>query len=207
MKKWMLIFFLLSLVGCFGWEEYPYNGDASELDKFVAADDVSSLSVVEILKEELNAAFVGTREDGFVILCVEPDVNEELLTPRVVFLDAGLKGVRIFADKELFGHKSGENIAEYFKVVNAYGNKYRWPWSVYHGLRTATLNVPVSEWNRDFVPHVQCRDFWIQFAEVPTEKYDEVTFTVSMTIVLPDGAERTLAGSVTATFEQWAEIR
>ena len=194
MKKWMLIFFLLSLVGCFGWEEYPYNGGASELDKFVAADDVSSLSVVEILKEELNAAFVGTKEDGFVILCVEPDVNEELLTPSVVFLDAGLKGVRIFADKELFGYKSGENIAEYFKVVNAYGNKYRWPWSVYQGLRTATLNVPVSEWNRDFVPHVQCRDFWIQFAEQPTEQYEEITFTVAMDILLPDGGERTLIG-------------
>ena len=200
MKKWILVAFLLSFVGCFGWEEFHTNGP-SESDKFVAADDVSSLSVVEILKEKLNAAFVGTKEDGFVILCVEPDVNEELLTPSVVFLDAGLKGVRIFADKELFGHRSGENIAEYFKVVNAYGNKYRWPWSVYQGLKTATLNVPVSEWNRDFVPHVQCRDFWIQFAEQPTERYDEVTFTVSMDILLSDGGERTLTGSVKVAFE------
>ena len=201
MKKWMLIFFLLSLVGCFGWEEYPYNDDASELDKFVAADDVSSLSVVEILKEELNAAFVGTKEDGFVILCVEPDVKEELLTPHTIFLDAGLKDIRIYADRVLFRHKSGENIAEYFKVVNAYGNKYRWPWSVYRGLRTATLNVSISEWNRDFIPHVQCRDFWIQFAEQPTEQYDEVTFTVAMDILLPDGGERTLTGSVKVAFE------
>lgn len=62
MKKWILVAFSLSLVGCFSWEEFQTNGP-SESDKFVAADDVSSLSVVEILKEEPNAAFVGTKED------------------------------------------------------------------------------------------------------------------------------------------------
>lgn len=200
MKKWILVAFSLSLVGCFSWEEFHTNGP-SESDKFVAADDVSSLSVVEILKEEPNAAFVGTKEDGFVILCIEPDVKEELLTPRTVFLDAGLKDIRICANKELFGQKPEKNLSGYFKVVNAYGNKYRWPWSVYHVLRTSRLNVPVSEWNSDFVPHVQCRDFWIQFAELPAEQYDEITLMVAMDILLPDGGERTLTGSVKVAFE------
>ena len=200
MKKWILVAFLLSLVGCFGWEEYP-TGGPSEADKFVAADDVNSLSVVRVSEEEFNTVFAGTETGSLVTLCVEPCVGEENLTPYTVFLNAGLKGIRICAERELFTHKAGENISDYFTVVNAYGNIYRWPWFETQGHQTARLNVAVSEWNTLFVPHVQCRDFWIQFAEMPTEQYDEVTFMVAMDILLPDGGERTLTGSVKVAFE------
>ena len=43
--------------------------------------------------------------------------------------------------------------------------------------------------------------FKLTFAEVPAEKYDEITFTVAMDILLPDGGERTLTGSVKVAFE------
>ena len=44
-------------------------------------------------------------------------------------------------------------------------------------------------------------DIAVKFAEQPTEQYEEVTFTVAMDILLPDGGERTLTGSVKVAFE------
>lgn len=201
MKKCLLFLIILLQYGCHhNWDTVPNWKGFSESERFVAADDINSLSVVGVPVEELNTASVGTKE-GIVTLCVEPDVKEELLTPHTVFLDAGLKDIRIYADRVLFRQKSGENIADYFNVVNAYANKYRWPFHKVLALGTARLNVSINEWNRDFIPHVQCRDFWIQFAEQPTEQYDEITFTVAMDILLPDGGERTLTGSVKVVFE------
>lgn len=201
MKNWISVALLLLLVGCFRWEDHNTEGGVRESDRFVAADDVNSLRVLRVSAEEFNAVFAGTEVGGLVTLCVEPCVKEENITSHTVFLNAGLKDIRICADKELFAQKAGESITDHFKVVNAYGVVYHWPWTETQGYQTATLNVAALEWNKLFIPHVQCCDFWIQFAEVPAEKYDVITFTVAMDILLPDGGERTLTGSVKVVFE------
>ncbi len=200
---------LLTLcVGCFRWDSPPDNVDV-RLSVINVDDDVRSLqlNVVQgtVTTYSMNGVVGGENEGistyDFILGVNVCDVDTPSAVPSVYYLNAGLKSMRISADKTLFGQPTGQQLEGYFKIAEAYNVQMRWPSYEPIDEGDAQSLTSVSNWCNGVVRFVQCRDFWIQFAEVPAEKYDEITFTVAMDILLPDGGERTLTGSVKVVFE------
>ena len=116
------------------------------------------------------------------------------------FIHAGVKNIGIKADKKLFGRASGEELNDKFESVHSSPLLAEFP--SYDIIKTIYDEAPKLLSEMCVKPFVlPIFDIAVKFAEVPVEEYEDITFTVSMTIALPDGTERTLAGSVTATFE------
>ncbi len=116
------------------------------------------------------------------------------------FGHAGVRAVRVVADKPLFGRVAGAELNNKFKVVYCPPLLAEFP--SYDIIKKIDAEGPklLSEMcAKPFV--LPLFDIAVKFAEVPAEKYEEITFTVSMDILLPDGGERTLTSSVKVAFE------
>ena len=119
---------------------------------------------------------------------------------ELFFAHSGVKELGIVADKPLFGRVAGEELNDKFKVVYCPPLLAEFP--SYDIIKKIDAEGPklLSEMcAKPFV--LPLFDIAVKFAEVPAEKYDEITFTVAMDILLPDGGERTLTGSVKVAFE------
>lgn len=111
----------------------------------------------------------------------------------------GIKKIVISANKPLFGFESGVDISHKFRMVSA-------PTLLLATFPTFAVTCRIEdkkptslvEFNNSLL---SAGGYAVKFAEVPAEKYDEITFTVAMDILLPDGGERTLTGSVKVVFE------
>ena len=113
---------------------------------------------------------------------------------------AGIKNISISADKPLSGCGAGEDITHLLKLITAPMTSIsRFPtFEMIYGFEDEKpTNVTVL--NNSLL--LCGGGYAVKFAEVPAEKYDEITFTVAMDILLPDGGERTLTGSVKVAFE------
>lgn len=113
---------------------------------------------------------------------------------------AGIKNISICADKPLGGSGAGEDITHLLKLITAPMTSIsRFPtFEVIYGFEDEKP-TNVTALNNSLLL-CGC-GYAVKFAEVPAEKYDEITFTVAMDILLPDGGERTLTGSVKVAFE------
>ena len=116
------------------------------------------------------------------------------------FGHAGVRTMSVTVDKPLFGRVAGEELNDKFKVVYCPPLLAEFP--SYDIIKKIDAEGPklLSEMcAKPFV--LPIFDIAVKFADVPAEKYDEVTFNVAMDILLPDGGERTLTGSVKVAFE------
>ena len=106
----------------------------------------------------------------------------------------------VTADKPLFGRVAGEELNDKFKVIYCPPLLAEFP--SYDIIKKIDAEGPKLLSEMCVKPFVlPLFDIAVKFAEVPAEKYDEITFTVAMDILLPDGGERTLTGSVKVVFE------
>ena len=116
------------------------------------------------------------------------------------FGHAGVRAVRVVADKPLFGRVAGAELNDKFQVVYCPPLLAEFPsYDIVKGVDDEAPRLLSDMCAKPVV--LPIFDIAVKFADVPAEKYDEVTFTVSMDILLPDGGERTLTGSVKVAFE------
>ncbi len=116
------------------------------------------------------------------------------------FVHTGVKNISVTTDKILFGRVSGEELNDKFEIIHCPTMLAEFP--SYDVIKTIYDEAPklLSEMcAKPFV--LPLFDIAVKFAEQPTEQYEEVTFTVAMDILLPEGGERTLTGSVKVAFE------
>ena len=142
-----------------------------------------------------------TKEDNELV-CEIIKYNKRGLEYKIVGNDyyyAGIKNIAISADKPLFGFGAGVDISQKFRMVSA-------PTLLLATFPTFAVTCRIEdkkptslvEFNNSLL---SAGGYAVKFTEQPTEKYDEITFTVAMDILLPDGGERTLTGSVKVAFE------
>ncbi len=113
---------------------------------------------------------------------------------------AGIKNISISADKPLSGCGAGEDITHLLKLITVpMTSIFRFPtFEMIYGFEDEKP-TNVAGLNNSLL--LCGGGYAVKFAEQPTEQYDEITFTVAMDILLPDGGERTLTGSVKVVFE------
>ena len=149
--------------------------------------------------EELNIPT--TKEDNELICEVgkynKPGTQYALFGKFYYY--AGIKNIEVSADKVLLGYEAGVDISHKFRMVSA-------PTLLLATFPTFAVTCRIEDekptnlvaFNNSLL---SAGGYAVKFAEVPTEKYEEITFTVAMDILLPDGGERTLTGSVKVAFE------
>ena len=149
--------------------------------------------------EELN---IPTTKEDNELICEVARYNKSgtwyVLLGKIYYY-AGIKKVAISADRVLFGCDAGADIAHKFRRVSA-------PTLLLATFPTFAVTCRIEDekptnlvaFNNSLL---SAGGYAVKFAEMPAEKYDEITFTVAMDILLPDGGERTLTGSVKVVFE------
>ena len=125
--------------------------------------------------------------------------NERYKIVGKIYYYAGIRSIAISADKPLFGFEAGVDISHKFRMVSA-------PTLLLATFPTFAVTCRIEDekptslvsFNNSLL---SAGGYAVKFTELPTEQYEEVTFTVAMDILLPEGGERTLTSSVKVAFE------
>ncbi len=109
-------------------------------------------------------------------------IKEGIHYPWIKFYTAYINGeVQITCDKTLFGKEKGENLAQFFDVVS---DQLYMP----HGIENPTLTYMLDKDVPKTVDKLLTKETWlepsciIKFDSIPEEKYNELTFRITIPI-------------------------
>ena len=109
-------------------------------------------------------------------------IKEGIHYPWIKFYTAYINGeVQITCDKTLFGKEKGENLAQFFDVVS---DQLYMP----HGIENPTLTYMLDKDVPKTVDKLLTEETWlepsciIKFDSIPEEKYNELTFRITIPI-------------------------
>lgn len=105
---------------------------------------------------------------------------DKALNGWTVFLNAYINGkVCVTCDKVLFGEEAGTDLSKYFRI---YSEAYCMPVGIENPKLLYNFGDEMPEFMCDFFPaEAWFQDsYTIEFASVPEEKYDELTFTLNL---------------------------
>jgi|GEM_PF-2766989 len=114
------------------------------------------------------------------------------------FLDAGFNQIRIKADKDLWGIKAGEDVSDKFRILAMQDLMLSYP---DFEIAKQCGEMPAEKLSElKGLMMKQC-PICIKMADVPSEIYDKVEFTIEVDVMLPDDKVQTISNKVTVEFE------
>jgi hypothetical protein len=139
---------------------------------------------VEYMQEGFERARTQFMQDAFIANYGEPDYTfgSNYLDKWPYLYTAYINGdITISCDKKLFGKEPGEDISQYF---NVYGTANCVP----IGRKNPTVLYNFEEEKPKAISELMQKDTWLQryfyfyFREIPEEKYDTLTFKITIPI-------------------------
>lgn len=187
-------------VGMQWWEYYPMTKtleDYSKLRLYIMFDESASVYHSDDPQEmnEINRVEqkVSKEKSRFIVdELKEYRKSDHPDTPWEDFYTAYVNGkVTITCDKVLFGEKPGEDLSKYFSLL---GEFYCMPVGIENPHLLYQYGDPMPLNMKDFLVDQSWvrHHYWLEFQTDPTEKYEELTFTLTF----PMAIEHTLEYAV-----------
>lgn len=128
------------------------------------------------------------------------NVNHIYTSSLYWFVHAGFGDIRIKADKTLFGIEPGGDLSSHFKMIYSPELFVKFP--TYEIVKGCGESNPeeLSNWQGALLSYMW--DYVIKVKDSPTERYDYMTFTIEVDVLLPDNKMQTISNSVTVQFEE-----